>query len=345
MQDTTRTDSPPRKRKGLGLGSRLVAVVLCGVAVGFAVIIALQAQFERDRLRTFAAEANIEQTTMLAAQLGGAVRFKKADKIASGYAPMVAGKADSIAQILVLAKNGEPLAEFRSESLPAAATSEVDATLAAADGADGPVSRRHGSQQSVVVPVLFGPKKSPAGTLVAVWDFSAADREIIRNALNMGLVAASIATVLVIALMFATSRMVGRPIREMTGVMRSLKKGDTDIEVPFVDRPDEIGSMARAIRVFKLNAIEIERMRAEEEEVRSEARNRILEQQETLADRLESALAEAVGKIADDTRTLQGNSRQVTSATEDVGVQTTQVAEAADLAMSNVGSAASAIVA
>ena len=343
MQDEQQIETKPRKRKGLGLGSRLVAVVLCGIAIGFAIIIALQVLHERDRLRKFTASANNEQTRMLAAQLGGAVRFKKQDKIQAGYATMVEGAKESIAQIQVFGKDGSVLTVYDGDGFASQAPGHVDAVLSRATNELTLASQTVGSQQAIAAPVLFGPKKAFAGTLVVVWDFSAADREIIASALTLALIAASIAAALVLALIVAINRMVGRPIQSMTEVMRSLKKGDTEIEVPYVNRPDEIGSMARAIRVFKLNAVEIERMRAEEEEVRRQAGEQISEQQHTLARRLESAVAEAVGKIADDTRTLQGNSQQVSGATEDVGEQTSQAAEAADLAMSNVGSAASAI--
>jgi methyl-accepting chemotaxis protein len=54
-----------------------------------------------------------------------------------------------------------------------------------------------------------------------------------------------------------------RPIRTMTGAMRALAGGDTNLEVPARERADEIGEMAKAVQIFKDNAIENQRLNNE----------------------------------------------------------------------------------
>lgn len=41
------------------------------------------------------------------------------------------------------------------------------------------------------------------------------------------------------------------PIEELTSTMRDLSRGDLKIDVPFTDRKDEVGGMAKALLVFK----------------------------------------------------------------------------------------------
>jgi signal transduction histidine kinase len=53
------------------------------------------------------------------------------------------------------------------------------------------------------------------------------------------------------------------PITRMTSAMTTLAKGDTTVEVPRVNRSDEIGAMAVAVQIFKDSMIERERAQAE----------------------------------------------------------------------------------
>ncbi|MGO4408144.1 HAMP domain-containing protein, partial [Bosea sp. RAF48] len=53
-----------------------------------------------------------------------------------------------------------------------------------------------------------------------------------------------------VALVFA-QRSITRPILDLSEVMEKLTAGDTRIDVPHADRPDEIGAMARAVSVLR----------------------------------------------------------------------------------------------
>ena len=63
-----------------------------------------------------------------------------------------------------------------------------------------------------------------------------------------------------------------RPITRITETMRSVAEGNLDCAIPFERRGDEIGSLARALRVFRDNAIEKEQLYAAKEG--AEAANR-----------------------------------------------------------------------
>jgi CheY-like chemotaxis protein len=60
-----------------------------------------------------------------------------------------------------------------------------------------------------------------------------------------------------IAIYYA-ERLVALPIRQMVALMTRLAEGDHGIEVTRLGRKDEVGSIARALQVFKHSAIEIE---------------------------------------------------------------------------------------
>jgi len=66
-----------------------------------------------------------------------------------------------------------------------------------------------------------------------------------------------IAAVLVMAALFYVRRFVSTPLLELAGCMRRLAGNETDFEIRGITRIDEIGEMARALVVFRTNAIEL----------------------------------------------------------------------------------------
>ncbi len=83
-----------------------------------------------------------------------------------------------------------------------------------------------------------------------------------------------------IALAIVIGRGISRPIGGMTGAMTKLAAGDRNVEIPARTNTDEIGDMARAVEVFKSNAIEADRLAAEQaaERANKERRQLAMEQ-------------------------------------------------------------------
>jgi methyl-accepting chemotaxis protein len=67
-----------------------------------------------------------------------------------------------------------------------------------------------------------------------------------------------------LALAFFIGRSIAGPITGMTKTMEVLASGNHDVTIPGADSQDEIGDMARAVNVFKVNMIEAERLSAEQ---------------------------------------------------------------------------------
>ncbi|VAV98597.1 Methyl-accepting chemotaxis protein [hydrothermal vent metagenome] len=71
------------------------------------------------------------------------------------------------------------------------------------------------------------------------------------------------------AIIFYASNSVASPLLSMTDTMKRISGGSMDIDVPGVGRTDEIGAMADAVNIFKVNAIERLQMEKEAEETRA----------------------------------------------------------------------------
>ncbi len=65
------------------------------------------------------------------------------------------------------------------------------------------------------------------------------------------------------------------PIKAVTNAMQQLSSGDTEVEVGYRDRRDEIGQMVEAIKVFRKTTIEMRALEVEsfENEKKNPSRN------------------------------------------------------------------------
>ena len=78
-----------------------------------------------------------------------------------------------------------------------------------------------------------------------------------RSARNLIVIAMAIGALLVVAALTYVYRFISRPLRDLATGMQRLARNDTDIEIEGGERVDEIGEMARALMVFRTNAIEL----------------------------------------------------------------------------------------
>ncbi len=59
---------------------------------------------------------------------------------------------------------------------------------------------------------------------------------------------------------FLFSRSITKPISRLTGTMNALAEGKLETEIQGAGRGDEIGDMAKAVQVFKENALKVNEM-------------------------------------------------------------------------------------
>ncbi len=77
---------------------------------------------------------------------------------------------------------------------------------------------------------------------------------------NMALIAGGILLAAVLGLVWMGAGFIARPIRRITAIMGELAQGRYEIDVPYRSSKDEIGSMARAVEVFRENGLKISQM-------------------------------------------------------------------------------------
>lgn len=130
-----------------------------------------------------------------------------------------------------------------------------------------------GKLEGITAPTWFGRITDKINLLKDVEDRLATDLVVQASAkkasaqLVLTVIEAVIIGILVLCALMAvwTMRTIARPIAEMTGTMSELADGNLDLEVPGAERGDEIGGMARAVNVFKKNALEQRQLESESE--------------------------------------------------------------------------------
>lgn len=140
---------------------------------------------------------------------------------------------------------------------------------------------------------------------------------------------------------FLTGRSIANPLVAMSHAMRRLADGDNSVDIPGSGRFDEIGDMASAVEVFKINAIENERLQAEQAELETQAAQQKRQAQSQMADDLESKVKTVVQSIAAAASEMQNTAENMSEIASTAHEQSTQVAGSTEEASMNVQTVAS----
>jgi len=179
---------------------------------------------------------------------------------------------------------GERLVDFVLDPAGPAAT-----TLASGEAFHGEMTLEGTTYNAAAYPVY----KLDGTLLGAFWvgkDVALADAA--ANAALPGLaVMAGVLLVVMGLIGLLASRLLTRPIPRLAQTMDAIAAGDYEVEVPFVDRGNEIGAMARAVEVFRENGQRVSQM------TEAEAARIVADQEDR--QRMMSELQDAFGAVVD----------------------------------------------
>jgi methyl-accepting chemotaxis protein len=141
---------------------------------------------------------------------------------------------------------------------------------------------------------------------------------------------------------FFISKGITSPIGAMTKAMRKLADGDLSVDVPSRQNRDEVGAMAKAVQVFKDNAIRLRAMEAEQKAMEVKAAAEKKRAMQALADEFEAKVGGVVSGVSSSAAQLQGLASAMSATAEETSCQATAVAAASEEASTNVQTVASA---
>ncbi|MBU8539950.1 methyl-accepting chemotaxis protein [Falsiroseomonas tokyonensis] len=211
-------------------------------------------------------------------------------------------------------------------------------------------------QDGVPVMVTLKPLRNSQGHTVAVaellLDRSGAEAEAAQErAWLAGLALGVLALVMLLAAVLG--RAIAGPIDRMTRAMSDLAGGRLETEIPGLSKGGELGAMARAVQVFKDNALAVRRLEAEQRAAEGAAAAQrqadmrklasdfqaeiggIIEQVAAAASRMESSAkgltafaersSEKAGAASDATQDASANVQTVAAATEQLATSVNEI--------------------
>ena len=153
-------------------------------------------------------------------------------------------------------------------------------------------------------------------------------------------------SVLVLAMAIGAAVLLGRgitvPLSRLCGLMDGLAKGETGAEIPWTDRRNEIGRIARALRVFQSSIEESKALRASEERARLAAQEASRQAVQRLAGELEGKVGDIVATLTEAARDMGGAAEGMAEAVSQTSGRSAEIVQTAGVAVSNVQTVAAA---
>ena len=148
---------------------------------------------------------------------------------------------------------------------------------------------------------------------------------------NVSTIISAVAISLGLLIAFLIARSITKPVNEMTESMTRLAHGDLTVSVPALANKDEVGEMAKAVQVFKENAIENERLKAAQI-AEDQAKHRRQQESEELIDMFSASVSGVFHSLSEASSTMahtaEGMKSVVSQTNSQIDSVTMEVAEA-----------------
>lgn len=138
------------------------------------------------------------------------------------------------------------------------------------------------------------------------------------------------------------ARGIDKPVVALTDTMKRLADDDLSVHVPGCERADELGEMAAAVEVFKLNGIhsrELEQEQALAKQKADEEKHLMMMQ---MADDFDDHVGGIVNAVSSASSQLSGTAQSMSDVSEETAQQASEASAASTQTLSNVQTIASA---
>ncbi len=166
--------------------------------------------------------------------------------------------------------------------------------------------------------------------------------KIAEEASTAGTIAAVTFGVVAVILAVLITMSISTLIKRMTRTMSQLAGGDLTVEIEGAERRDQIGNMARAVSIFKNNAIRMTEAESEKNRLAAQTEQDRKAGLRELASRLERAVKDIADAVKQSAQRMHDGATTMSGAAERTKAQSSTVATASGQASANVQTVASA---
>ncbi|GLR86758.1 methyl-accepting chemotaxis protein [Bradyrhizobium iriomotense] len=150
-----------------------------------------------------------------------------------------------------------------------------------------------------------------------------------------------VALALVVIGIVIIARSIARPLSTITATIKQVADGEENVVVPHAERADEIGALARAIRIFQ-EAMDRNRNLASQVSQDSAARNERARHIEISVEAFREAIGAVMRGLADNASAMRETAQTITRVTADASTRAGAAASATEQASHNVTAVAGA---
>ena len=172
-------------------------------------------------------------------------------------------------------------------------------------------------------------------------DSAVAADEILRNIQMLGLIALASAVICVLIIWLVVKRQVIARMVGLAGVMTELAGGNTDVEVD-TSGADELTEMAETVEVFRTNAQQVERLRADQLEAEKRASEERQTQRIELAADFENRVQSIIDRVGSAAHQMQDTAQALAQGADEVRTRSQNGVTSAEQTATNVQTVASA---
>ncbi|MGO8924394.1 MAG: methyl-accepting chemotaxis protein [Xanthobacteraceae bacterium] len=113
------------------------------------------------------------------------------------------------------------------------------------------------------------------------------------------------------------ARSIVKPITSITNVMQTLSTGDTEVELNYRGRGDEIGRMIEAIEIFRRNALEIQAMQLSRRDADEEQALKRRQEMAALAEEFDGSVKHIAGQLVEAVAAVRDNAEEMAKAAKE----------------------------
>jgi len=225
---------------------KLLIPVVVSVSLGFGFLIWEASHSLEGGLTEITRLNRMDTTQLLADNVSGGIRWKKADAVEKAYSKLVSKTDSTISDLITWDADGNVLTRYRSATLP---EYPLDGVLHKV--ADAISYTDAGSHAWLLVPIRAGKNDAHFGTLAIAFSNHRVDG-VVATELTQAVIMSVVALVIVLGLIGLTTRLtVGRPLDRLNRLAEELSEGDGDLTRRLeVTGGDEFGRVAVSINKF-----------------------------------------------------------------------------------------------
>ncbi len=201
---------------------------------------------------------------------------------------------------------------------------------------------RPGRDRTPVPKITYSLKVKPwnwiVSTGVYVDDLNAAFYSTVRKVI----IGAAVLIGGLCAVAFWLSRGLAKPLLAMTAAISELAAGNLDIAIPAAGRRDELGKIARAVEIFKDNALAQRKLESEQKEAQARAAAQRKSDMVDLASQFERAVGGIIDTVSSASNELEATAASLTRTAEMTQQMSATVNSASEAASTNVQAVAAA---